>query len=163
MNNTERTDTERLEWLATRGSIMGGGLISDDKGHWVFTADGIQTICDGDGPDDCSTAFFVEKGKWKNSVREAIDAAIHEDELELYDDMLARLTEIVRSEQDDPEKGPPTIRRLAKLLRTTQKKVHQMCEDNELNINIGLQNSNGYMVHDRIGDYTIEDLTVSLG
>ena len=65
------TDTELLDWM---GQQDGCALISDDNGHWVFTGEGFQNVVDG-GPKDVQTTFFIEASQWKNSVREAIQAA----------------------------------------------------------------------------------------
>jgi hypothetical protein len=74
--------------------------------------------------------------------------------------MLDRLVGIIRREQFDPEKGPPSIRRLARLTRRQQKDVLEECVDADLCVNIGIQCGGVIGVFDRIGDYTVEDLTV---
>jgi len=53
-----------------------------------------------------------------------------------------------------------TIQELSKKLRTPQKRILQMCEDNELCVNIGIGNSSGYAEYGTIGEYNIEDLSV---
>lgn len=69
------TDTERLDWLAQQD---GAALISNDFTMWTVSQMGMQEIPDGieEGPTDLSTSFFVEKKDWHPSIREAIDAAI---------------------------------------------------------------------------------------
>jgi hypothetical protein len=74
-----KTDTELLDWL-DKMKHLGFGLINDDNGHWAVSGSGMQNCPMGDEPEDIQTTFFVEAGKWKNSVREAIQAAIDEDE-----------------------------------------------------------------------------------
>lgn len=68
------TDTERLDWLQKTDCMS---LISDDSGHWACTQDGFQTV-PPEFPEagDIHTTFFVAKGQWYNSIREAIDAAM---------------------------------------------------------------------------------------
>ena len=73
-------DTERLDWLE---SHFGFGLISDDNGHWAVAGDGVQTCPDGPEPQEIDTTFFVEADKWKDSVREAIDEAVDENQTEI--------------------------------------------------------------------------------
>lgn len=70
-----------------------------------------------------------------------------------------RLVRIVRREQEDPKKGPPEIRRLARLLGERQRDVLQTCEDLDLCVNVGIAVAGyGSAEFDRIGDYTVEDL-----
>ena len=71
------------------------------------------------------------------------------------------LVKIVRAQQDTQD-GPPSIRSLSRRLRMKQSEVLDMCEDESLNVNIGIQCPNGVGLCDRIGDYTIEDLTVAV-
>lgn len=70
-----RTDTERLDWLEQQ---FGCGLISDDNDHWAFSGSGTQNVPSGEEPEDIMTTFFVEAGEWRNTIREAIDAAMDE-------------------------------------------------------------------------------------
>ena len=72
---------------------------------------------------------------------------------------LERLVRIVQQQQFT-EGGPPNVRYLARRLRVSQREVLQLCEDKGLNVNIGIQCGNGHGVFDRIGDYTVEDLSV---
>lgn len=69
------TDQERLDWLEQQ---PGAALVNDDNGHWAVAYDGFQNVPVGDQPQDISTAFYIEKSRWHNSIREAIDAAIKE-------------------------------------------------------------------------------------
>ena len=72
------TDTERIDWLeriASEGASP--GLINDDNGHWAVSFNGMQGCIDhGDEPVDVNTMYLVAAKDWKNSIREAIDAAI---------------------------------------------------------------------------------------
>ena len=68
-----RTDTERLDWLEEQ---FGCALVNDDNGHWACVYDGIQTVPDSESAIDMSTSFWIEKDKWHNSVREAVDSAM---------------------------------------------------------------------------------------
>ena len=70
----EITDTMRIDFLAA--SDM--SVISDDRGNWACTQDGMQNL-PAEVPADINTTFFIEKACWKPTVREAIDAAILED------------------------------------------------------------------------------------
>jgi hypothetical protein len=67
-----KSDTERLEWLAT---LDGHGLISDDQGRWAVSSVGMQNLPDDDKPFDFVGNFFVKADDWRPSIREAIDAA----------------------------------------------------------------------------------------
>jgi len=71
------TDTELIDWLedqAKHGACI--GLINDDNGHWAVSGSGVQNCPHGRDPEDIDTTFFVFKGEWRNTVREAITAAI---------------------------------------------------------------------------------------
>ncbi len=68
---TTLTDTQRLDWLEAQ---EGSGLISDDNGHWAVSGDGAQNVPCGVDPEGIWTTL------WRNSVREAIDAAIAREE-----------------------------------------------------------------------------------
>lgn len=46
-------------------------LMYDDNGHFAVTADGFQTVVDGETA-DISMAVFIEKDDWKDSIREAL-------------------------------------------------------------------------------------------
>jgi hypothetical protein len=76
------SDSQLLDWLQNNG-FMAPGLINDDGdngGLWAVSMTGIQNMPMGEGPQDISTSFFVEAHEWKPTVREAIIAAIEEDE-----------------------------------------------------------------------------------
>jgi hypothetical protein len=68
------TDTELLNWLEQHA--VGFGVVSDDNGRWAVPEDGIQPCCPE--PRDMELVFFVEKSRWKNSIREAIEHAAKE-------------------------------------------------------------------------------------
>jgi hypothetical protein len=71
------TDTDRLNWieqLAEQGCCP--ALINDDNGHWAVSFSNIQNVPKGPEPEDVDTTFFVDAKEWKNSIREAIDFAI---------------------------------------------------------------------------------------
>ena len=71
------TDTERLDWLENQ---QGSALLSDDNGHWAVSSTGMRNINTvNENPIDIQSAFFTEKTEWRNSIREAIDAAMRED------------------------------------------------------------------------------------
>jgi hypothetical protein len=73
------TDTFLLDWLEAmvdEGACP--GLINDDNGHWCVSFEGTQNVPLAEEPQDIWTSFFVEEGKWKPSIREAIIAAIEE-------------------------------------------------------------------------------------
>ena len=69
-----RTDTIRLDWLEQQ---EGCALISDDNGHWTVAGDGWQNCPMTKEAIDIQTTFFIEKDKWADSVREAIDQAVN--------------------------------------------------------------------------------------
>jgi hypothetical protein len=72
-----------------------------------------------------------------------------------YDKMIS----LVRERQDDPI----SIRELAIKLRVGQKDILEECEAEGLNINIGFMiEGAGHALHDRIGDYSIEDLSYDI-
>ena len=74
------TDTERLDWLEAKTNEGAcPAILNDDNGHWAVAFDGIQSVTYGDEPEDVHTTFFVYKEFWKNSIREAIDAAMEDD------------------------------------------------------------------------------------
>jgi hypothetical protein len=70
-------DTERLDWLADQ---FGCALVNDDNGHWAVASAGMQNVPESDGPFDFLATFAIEKRFWRSSVREAIDAAIEDEE-----------------------------------------------------------------------------------
>ncbi len=70
------TDTELLNWLeeqAKQGACI--GLVHDDNGHWAVSSSGVQNCLGGPDPEDVDTTFFVFKGEWRDSIREAIEYA----------------------------------------------------------------------------------------
>ena len=76
----EPTDTDRLDWLATRSGVA---LVNDDAGRWAVVADGAQNVPDLEHPIDIDTTFFIEAAKWQPTIREAIDRDIEEKTREL--------------------------------------------------------------------------------
>lgn len=69
-------DTERLDWIEnTTNQGACWALLNDDNGHWAVSGIGMQNLPLDDEPCDISTNFFVYAAMWRNSVREAIDAA----------------------------------------------------------------------------------------
>lgn len=73
-----RTDKERIDWLEKYG--FGAALINDDNGHWAVAFGGFQNVPEGNTPWDIQTTHFVEKGKWRDDIRSAIDEVMDEDE-----------------------------------------------------------------------------------
>jgi len=71
------TDSERLDWLE---ASFGIALVSDDNGHWAIAGDGMQNIICDDGTFDMVANFFIEKRFWRDSVREAIDVAMEDED-----------------------------------------------------------------------------------
>lgn len=74
------TDTERLDWLEKEQN--GLALVHDDNQHWAVAFCGAQNVIMGDEPGDLRTSYSVEKGKFRRTIREAIDAAVAELEAE---------------------------------------------------------------------------------
>ncbi len=72
---------------------------------------------------------------------------------------LHRLVRVVRQRQNDPNNQLASIRYLSRRMEATQQDVLNACEDAELNINVGVGCGNGIYVEERIGDYTVEDLS----
>jgi hypothetical protein len=66
-----RQDKELLSELE---AMSGVALVSDDFGHWAVTGSGFQSVPENP-PDDVQTTFFIKKSEWKQTVRQAIDAA----------------------------------------------------------------------------------------
>jgi hypothetical protein len=83
------SDTARLdamEELVNNGCCP--GIINDDAGRWAVTGDGMQNVPCNDNAIDINTTFFVEADKWRDSIREAIDDYLKDDEDEDEDDSL---------------------------------------------------------------------------
>jgi hypothetical protein len=74
------TDTERIDWLE-RMDDEGAcpAVLSDDNGHWAVSFEGVQNCPDGCEPEDIHTTFFIKAKCWKDTIREAIDAAMKDD------------------------------------------------------------------------------------
>jgi hypothetical protein len=102
-------------------------------------------------------------GQYLRSTKSVIEYVLndkkrkHERRLE---ESLSRLVQIVRSEQFASGSGPPTIRSLAVKLGSKQSDLLLLCEDSELNVNVGIRCGNGIGTFESIGDYTVEDLSV---
>ena len=56
-------------------------LLYDDDGRFALCGDGIQNVSTCDGPFDLEISHFIEKEKFKNTIREALDYY-----LDTYDD-----------------------------------------------------------------------------
>lgn len=72
-----RRDAERLDWFE-RTSHEGHAynLVYDDNGKWAISGSGTQPIPPEDGfTDEVDIICFVEPDAWRDSIREAIDAA----------------------------------------------------------------------------------------
>jgi hypothetical protein len=72
----EASFIETFEELASIGHCP--NLLNDDNGHWAVKFDGFQSVPFGDEPDDVETTFFVEKDSWRDTIREALAAALEE-------------------------------------------------------------------------------------
>ena len=78
-NEALQKDKERLDWLekvAKTGACP--GLIFDDNKFWAIAESGFQQLRVCDEPEDYTTTFFVEAKAQRETVREAIDAAMKE-------------------------------------------------------------------------------------
>lgn len=58
-------------------------LLNDDNGHWAFASDGYQSVPSGKYAENIQTSFFIEKKKWKTTIRAAL---IHFFNTDLLDD-----------------------------------------------------------------------------
>ena len=79
-NEALQKDKERLDWLekeAKTGACP--GLIFDDNKFWAIAESGFQQLRVCDEPEDYTTTFFVEAKAQRETVREAIDAAMKEE------------------------------------------------------------------------------------
>lgn len=72
------TDSDRIDFI--QNSLGGHALLSDDNGHWSVSFGGMQNVPEGHDPEFIATTFYVNAPDWKNSVREAIDAAMADDD-----------------------------------------------------------------------------------
>ena len=70
-------DKLRINWLEEKA--QGGALVSDDNGHWALVFDGFQNVPIGKDATDIQTTFWVERDKWENTIRKAIDKGIKEE------------------------------------------------------------------------------------
>jgi hypothetical protein len=69
-----------LNWLDAHKD--GGALIHDDNRHWAFAWDGMQKVVTGMKPQDYETYHAVDAKRCRLTARDAIDAAMDEDESE---------------------------------------------------------------------------------
>jgi hypothetical protein len=69
-------DKIRLDWLEKTQYA----LISDDNGHWACVSDGMQNCPVDENTCDINTMFFIEKNRWHDTIRGAIDFAKGEDD-----------------------------------------------------------------------------------
>ena len=72
-----RTDRERLDWLERHA--FGSGVIGDDDGRWVVPQGGMQPMPCGK-PQGGVWYYDVGPDEWRDSIRQAIDAAMDEEE-----------------------------------------------------------------------------------
>jgi hypothetical protein len=72
------TDAERLDWfenMADKGFCP--ALVFDDNGHWAVTCDGMSPVPEDDKHTvPVGIVSEVKPRQWRDSPREAIDAAI---------------------------------------------------------------------------------------
>jgi len=54
-------------------------LLYDDEGHWAVAGDGIQPVTIGD-PIEMEMTHFIEKDMWKDTIREAINQYLTEED-----------------------------------------------------------------------------------
>jgi len=72
-----KRDAERIDWMEKRyASGFVPALVVDDEGKWAYTEDGISSL--GSGCREVCALVMPEE--WRNSAREAIDAAMKERE-----------------------------------------------------------------------------------
>lgn len=80
-------DTELLDWFETQD---GASLVSDDNGRWAVALTGTASIEDieepkrfiTDGPINWEGVAWVERDQWKDSVRQALESAKEEIDIE---------------------------------------------------------------------------------
>ena len=80
-NEVLRKDKARLDWFESE--ISAGGcpaLVFDDNKFWAVSMEGIQTSITGDLPKDYEASIYVEAKAQRETVREAIDVAMQEEE-----------------------------------------------------------------------------------
>lgn len=81
------TDTERLDWLEKQA---GASLVSDDDGRWAVAMSGFAPMPTGNPetwpPAQWQGLSWVDRHEWRNSVRDAIDAAMRAFAEEIRDD-----------------------------------------------------------------------------
>ena len=80
-NEILRKDKERLDWFESEVSVGGcPALVFDDNKFWAVSTEGIQTSITGDLPKDYEASIYVEAKAQRETVREAIDVAMQEEE-----------------------------------------------------------------------------------
>lgn len=65
-----------IESLTELGSAP--NILYDDNGNFAVVGDGFQTVSYGNEPVDIEMSFFIEKDKWKKTIREAIKIYLNE-------------------------------------------------------------------------------------
>lgn len=73
-----KSDKELIDWLEKEAN--GLALVHDDNAHWAVAFDGMQPVVTGDEPQDLQTFYSIEKRMFRKTAREAIEAAIQEQE-----------------------------------------------------------------------------------
>ena len=80
-NAALRKDKERLDWFESEVNTGGcPALVFDDNKFWAVSTEGIQTSITGDLPKDYEASIYVEAKAQRETVREAIDVAMQEEE-----------------------------------------------------------------------------------
>ena len=74
-------DRARLDWLEAQGN--GLGVVHDDQSQWAVAMNGMQSIrsLSSESPAPLDTTYFVEGEAFRNTIREAIDAAMAREEV----------------------------------------------------------------------------------
>lgn len=74
-------DARRLDWLESQGS--GISVVHDDHQHWAVSDGGFQPVPNQDGTpfsEVVDMTSTIEPTAWRKSIREAIDAAIAQEQ-----------------------------------------------------------------------------------
>ena len=70
-----KRDAERIDWMESRyASGFAPALVVDDEGKWAYTEDDISSL----GAGCRQVCALVMPEEWRDSAREAIDAAMKE-------------------------------------------------------------------------------------
>ena len=69
-----------VEFILEELSMLGHApnLLYDDNGYWAVAYDGYQTVVTE--PSDVETSFLVPKKLWKNTIREALNVYLDDEE-----------------------------------------------------------------------------------